>query len=152
MANIPQTNPLNSFGGTPVFEGAAIVSTLTAERVLEADGSNVISLINGAAVAGTLNVFLPYQVDSSGAVTYLALAGLTRQIINSTTDTAAARRFDIQRVDTVDGSGNPATSTSIAVLRNPSEAGLPTGTIIGISVACNGSTWFASAYTGKIVP
>lgn len=151
---IPNTLPLNIFGTTVVAENSVIVRNITANTPLSVDGSSIIALNNMITVAAPLNVFLPYEVDTSGNVTYANLAGFVRQIVNTTAVVGAARQLDIRRVDTVDGSGNPATSTSLAVLLNPADvAGTTAGKLVGVSLACTGDNanpWFTFGHT--VVP
>ena len=150
---IPNTLPINTFGSSVVAENSVIVRNITANTPLSVDGSSIIALNNTITVAAALDVYLPYEVDTSGNVTYANLAGFVRQIVNTTAVLGAARTLLIKKVDTVDGSGNPATSTTLATLLNPADAGTTAGKLVGVSLACTGDNanpWFTFGRT--VVP
>ena len=153
VASIPQTLPINIFGSSVVAENSVIASNITANTRLYADGSSIIAFNNTITVAAALDVYLPYEVDTNGNVTYANLGGTVRQIVNTTSGAGAARTLLIKKVDTVDGSGNPATSTTLATLLNPADAGTTAGKLVGVSLACtgdNGTPWFTFGRT--VVP
>ena len=134
---IPEVNPVNNFGGTPVFEGAANVASIAAQENLDLDGSTYLQLDN--TTGGALDVYLPFGLTSAGAITHLPAAGMIRSIINASG--ADAETLLVKQVTTVNSSGIPTAGTTRITLDRD---GGPAGPFCA-TLACNGQNWFVAS-------